>query len=68
MLLLIENDSDLVVDSLPPHSFEVVVEAPDNDGMNQSIARTIWQNKPIGIPSYGDISVNIIDEINAKNN
>lgn len=61
--LLIENDSDLVVDSLPPHSFEVVVEAPDNDGMNQSIARTIWQNKPIGIPSYGDTSVNIIDEI-----
>lgn len=62
--LLIENDTDLTVDSLPPHSFEVVVEAPDTYEMNQSIARTIWQNKPIGIPSYGATSVNIIDEIN----
>ena len=55
-----ENDSDVTdVFGRPPHSFEAVVLG----GNNQDIVNTIWQVKPAGIRSYGDLSYPIIDSM-----
>jgi len=42
---------------LPPHSFEVILSAPDNEEVNQLIAKTIWDEKPLGIQTHGNTSV-----------
>lgn len=52
-----ENVLDVVVNSLPPHSFEIVVSG----GNDQVIAQSIWRNKPAGIETYGTTSVSILD-------
>ena len=53
-----ENDTDVVdPNGLPPHSFTVVILG----GVSESIAETIWRNKPMGIPSNGDTYVDITD-------
>ena len=53
-----ENDSD-VTDSLgvPSHSFMPIVLG----GISSDIAEAIWENKPMGIKSFGDTSINIVD-------
>lgn len=53
-----ENDTD-VTDSngVPPHSFLPIVVG----GIPTSIANAIWENKPIGILSYGNTTVTIFD-------
>jgi len=53
-----ENDTD-TADSLgvPPHSFMPIVLG----GLSSEIAETIWENKPMGIRSFGDTIVNIFD-------
>lgn len=53
-----ENDTS-VVDSngVPAHSFLPIVVG----GLSQDIGNAIWQNKPIGILSYGNTSVNVTD-------
>lgn len=55
-----ENDTD-TTDSkgVPPHSFEVLVHAPES--LNQQVAEAIFSRKPIGIKSHGDISVEVLD-------
>lgn len=55
-----ENDTD-ITDAFgrPPHSFEAVVLGGDN----QEIRDTIWQVKPAGIRSYGDVSGSITDSM-----
>lgn len=45
------------VPNLPPHSFAVVVRGGDN----QEIGEAIWNKKPSGIQSYGDLDVVIQD-------
>jgi uncharacterized phage protein gp47/JayE len=45
-----ENETDFIVDSMPPRSFECVVVG----GSNPLIAQTIWDRKPSGIPSFGN--------------
>lgn len=55
---IIENDSDIVDEyGNPAHSFMVLVQG----GLNSAIAQAIWRNRPVGIRSNGDISVNILD-------
>ena len=52
-----ENASD--ADGRPPHSFEVYVHASDT--LDQEVAEAIFEKKPLGIKSVGDISVNVTD-------
>ena len=53
-----ENDTG-VVDSngVPAHSFLPIVVG----GLSQDIGNAIWQNKPIGILSYGNTNINVTD-------
>jgi uncharacterized phage protein gp47/JayE len=55
-----ENDTD-VVDGFgrPAHSFEAVVLGGDD----QEILDTIWQVKPAGIRSFGEVSGSIVDSM-----
>ena len=52
-----ENTSDVTVNLLPPHSFEIVVSG----GADAAIAQSIWRNKPAGIETYGTTTVTITD-------
>ncbi len=53
-----ENQKDVTdADGRPPHSIEAVVEG----GMNEDIAKQIWNRKSGGIDTYGTISVDIND-------
>lgn len=53
-----DNDSNVTDgNGLPPHSVSAIVLGGDEN----VIAETIWQNKPYGIPTYGNTSVNIVD-------
>lgn len=56
-LVLIENTSPLPHPrGLPPHSFEAVVKIPKDPETIEKVANVIWQNKPLGIASYGNIN------------
>jgi uncharacterized phage protein gp47/JayE len=53
-----ENDTNFTDgNGLPPHSVSAIVLGGDDD----EIARTIWENKPYGIQTFGNTTVNIID-------
>lgn len=54
---IIENDTELPVDGRPPHSFEVIVEGGDD----QEIAQRIFDVKPAGIQSVGDLLITVQD-------
>ena len=56
---VVENDTDSTVDGIPPHSFECFVLAPESQ--DYLIADAIFAKKPLGIPSYGDVSVEVLD-------
>lgn len=57
-VIIYENDTDVVDDKgLPPHSFLVIADG----GSPVEIARAIWQNRPTGITSIGNTSVDIVD-------
>ena len=43
---------------LPPHSFETVVVG----GLNQAVAAKLFEVKPAGIETYGNVSVTVTDE------
>lgn len=53
-----ENRSNLTVASRPPHSFETVVQG----GVDQLVANNIWENKPAGIETYGNTTLNVTDD------
>lgn len=57
-VVVYENDTD-TTDSrgVPPHSFMPIVLG----GLGSSIANAIWENKPMGILSFGDVKVTIYD-------
>lgn len=67
-VVLIENNSG-VVDSygLPAKSFEAIVDIPSGDSYDQAVAATLWNEKPIGIETYGNVNsgngVDYIDEL-----
>lgn len=53
-----ENDTSVVDgNGVPAHSFLPIVSG----GLSTDIANAIWDNKPIGILSYGNTTVNIND-------
>lgn len=58
--IIVENTTDETdSEGRPPHSFECYVTAPVEQ--NLEIAQAIFEKKPIGINSYGDISVDVLD-------
>lgn len=54
-----ENDTDLTVDDVPPHSIFMVVGGGDEE----EIAAAIWGKKAGGIQTHGNVSV-LIQDIN----
>lgn len=58
MVNIFENRTHVFVDMMPPHSFEAIVRG----GSDQAIARNIWENKPAGIETYGNISIEVTDD------
>lgn len=56
---LIENDTDSTVDSLPARCFQVFVYG--DAATNEDIAKAIFEKKPPGIKSHGDITVEVLD-------
>lgn len=53
-----ENRTSSIVLSRPPHSFETVVQG----GVDQLVGNNIWENKPAGIETYGNVMVNVEDD------
>lgn len=53
-----ENRLNVEVAEMPAHSFEAVVSGGDN----QAIADKLWQVKPAGIETTGNVSVQVLDE------
>ena len=57
-VVIYENDTDVTdANGIPAHSFMPIVLG----GISTNIAQSIWENKPIGIRSYGNTSVTIYD-------
>lgn len=55
---IIENRTDVEdAEGRPPHSFEAVVSG----GIDQDVADLLWEVKPAGIETTGEISVNVDD-------
>lgn len=44
--------------NLPPHSFEAVI----NGGLDQAVADKLFEVKPAGIETYGNTSLQVLDE------
>jgi len=67
--VVIENDTDLEdKDGRLPHTFECYVNTDDlTDTMNENIANAIFAKKPVGIRSFGDVEVDIIDNSGNSN-
>jgi len=54
-----ENRTNAIdVFNLPPHSFEAVVEG----GSDQEVANKLFEVKPAGIETYGNTSIQVLDE------
>lgn len=55
---IIENTSLLTVGGLPPKSYETIVDG----GSNLAIGQKIWDTKPGGIETFGDIPIVATDQ------
>lgn len=49
--------NEVDIHGLPAHSFMAMVRG----GRNSDIGKIIWENKPLGIASYGEVESNITD-------
>ncbi len=60
LAVLARENVDLVIDEngLPGKSFEIIVEGGDT----QAIAQKIWDTKPAGIESFGNVTVEVQDQ------
>jgi uncharacterized phage protein gp47/JayE len=57
-VVIYENDTDVTdANGIPAHSFMPIVLG----GISTNIAQAIWENKPLGIRSYGNTIVTIYD-------
>ncbi len=57
-VVVYENDTDAVdVNGVPGHSFLPIILG----GLPTDIGHTIWENKPTGIPSVGDTTIQVTD-------
>ncbi|WP_125153679.1 baseplate J/gp47 family protein [Clostridium rectalis] len=52
-----ENDTSETINNIPGHSIYVLVQGGDNT----EVANAIFAKKPVGIGTYGTISINIVD-------
>ena len=52
-----ENTTSVTVDSVPPKSYEVIV----NGGIDSETAKVIWDNKPAGIYTHGSNVEDVVD-------
>lgn len=60
-----ENNTDIESpEGLPPHSFKVLVSGGDD----QLIANIIWQKKPAGIRSFGNVTIMVKDSNGKEHN
>lgn len=53
-----ENRTQNTVGGMPPHSFEAIVQG----GLDQLVANNIWENKPAGIETHGNVTMNVQDD------
>lgn len=56
---VLNNDTNGIVDTMPAHSFEVVVRG----GTDAAVAAVILDTKPVGVYSAGSTSVNTPDDL-----
>jgi uncharacterized phage protein gp47/JayE len=57
-VVVYENDTDVTdLNGVPRHSFLPIVLG----GLPSDIGQTIWENKPTGIPSVGDTTIQVAD-------
>ena len=57
-VVIYENDTDVTdANGIPAHSFMPIILG----GISSRIAQSIWENKPLGIRSYGNTIVTIYD-------
>lgn len=60
---VLENTTDSIVDGMPPHSFEALIDDGDVPTIdNDLIAQIIWDGKPAGIQTTGSSSGTATDE------
>lgn len=60
--ILINTDDTATQDGMPPHSFTCFVQSDETAATDQAIARAIFSKKPLGIPTYGSVHVDIVDD------
>lgn len=64
-VIVYENDTELTsLEGVPPKAFMPIVLG----GLPTDIGNAIWTNKPTGILSYGDTTVQIVDSIGFAHN
>lgn len=57
-VVIYENDKNVTdANGVPAHSFMPIILG----GISTNLGQTIWQNKPLGIRSYGNTTVSIFD-------
>lgn len=57
---IIENDSDVTVNNVPPHSFICYVLCPESQDV--LVAEAILNKKPLGVKAAGEVKVDVIDK------
>ncbi|MDL2253306.1 baseplate J/gp47 family protein [Ruminococcaceae bacterium OttesenSCG-928-I18] len=63
--VVLENDSEETSpEGIPPHSFEAFVLV--DSATDYEVAQAIFSKKPLGIHSYGDVSVVVLDDANGE--
>lgn len=60
--VVFENDTDYVVDGIPPHAMECMVLG----GTDTAVAQAIWTGKAAGIATFGSTSVVVVDAAGAS--
>ena len=58
-VIIFENDSLVELNGIPPKSYETVVNGADD----ADIAQKLWDTKPAGIRTFGDITENATDSL-----
>lgn len=60
--ILINADNTETTDGMPPHSFTCYVQSDETPATDQLIAKAIFSKKPLGTPTYGSVSVDVVDD------
>ena len=58
-VVIVENDTAETVGTMPPHSFQCYIVAPNT--LDKQIGQTIFDKKPIGIKPLGEVEVTALD-------